>query len=86
MKNTNGTNIVEGLFILAGCILHYLGHPTDEPLELFGGLITMSLGAIFIAYIPYVLLRNKINNPKFKVFSIAFFLVNLLVYVSQHSV
>lgn len=86
MKNIKGAFAIEGLFILAGCVLHYFSHQTAEVLEMFGGLISMSIGAILIGCIPYVLLRSKIENPKIKVFSVAFFLVNLLVYASQNSI
>lgn len=85
MDKENKVSVIEIVLIVAGCLLYYFSHSADF-FELFGGMIGMLLGAIFFGYIPYSLLKNKIENAKMKVFSVAYFLVNLLVFMASQSV
>lgn len=81
MENEKEVPFIEVVLILAGCLVYYFSHSADF-FESLGGLVGMSLGAIFVGYIPYVFLKEKIKNPKIKIFSVAFLLVNLLVFIS----
>jgi len=82
MEKENKVPVVEIILIVVGALLHSFNAPADFA-GFLGGLIGMSLGAIFIGYIPYSLLKDKIQNAKIKVFSVVFFLLNLLVLVAS---
>lgn len=76
------SNISEISLILLGSIIYYFYNSPTNFWAFLGGLTGMSLGAILIGYIPYILLRSKHKNIKLKIFAVSFLLANLLVWAS----
>lgn len=81
----------EMLFIVAGLVLFYMRYEPSagaDAIENFlgyvGGLLGAGvIGTAIVGYIPYQLIKNKVKSPALKAFSVAFFLVGLLMFVSK---
>lgn len=81
----------ELLFVVAGLVLFYIRYEplvgatgTENFLGYIGSLFGAGLlGSLIVGMVPYLLLKNRTENAALKAFSVAFFLVGLLMVASR---
>lgn len=73
---------IETTLVLIGIGLYYASHQLGF-MEFLGGLVGMSLGALLVVYVFNIFSKNKTTHSKWKIFSMAFVVLNLMVFLAN---